>query len=117
MVFCMSMLLFLLLHLRHYPVTVSLLSLFLLRIIVDARVERVIVSEDRFIIVTRHLLPFLNKKRVVLFSAIESIHIPPGNSEMFLLRYKDGDHWQVAPSIQRAQFHKAVGVIETSIVK
>ena len=79
MVFCMSMLLFLLLHLRHYPVTVSLLSLFLLRIIVDARVERVIVSEDRFIIVTRHLLPFLNKKRVVLFSAIESIHIPPGN--------------------------------------
>lgn len=115
--FCTGMLIFILLHIGHYPVAVSLLSLFLVRIMIDARVEKIIVSEDRFVIVTRHLLPWVTKKQVVLFSAVESIDIPAGKGETFLVRYKDGDRRQLSPSIHRAQFQKAVGVIEICTVK
>ena len=109
--FCTAMLFFILGHIGHYPVAASLLSLFLLRTIIDAKVEKIIVLEDRFVVVTRRLLPFLTKKQVVLFSTIESIHIPPGTGETFLVRYKDGDSRQVSPSIHPAQFQKAAGVI------
>jgi hypothetical protein len=110
---CTGTLLFIVLHIRHYPVAASLLSLFLLRIIIDAKVEKIIVSEDRLEIVTRRLLPFLTKRQVVLFSAVETFHIPPGRREMFLVRYKDGDCRQIFTSIRRAQFEQAVGVMGT----
>lgn len=110
-IFCSAVLLFVLFYIRHYPVTGSLLSLFLLRTMIDAKVEKIIVKEDRFVVVTRRLFPFLTKKQVVLFSTVESIQIPQGKGETFLVRYKDGDHRHLSPSIRRVQFEKAVGVI------
>lgn len=65
--FCTTALVFLLFHISHYPLTISLLSFCLVRTIIDAKIEKVIIWEDRFEIVTRHLFPFLTKRQVVLF--------------------------------------------------
>lgn len=72
LLFCTSLLIFTLFHIRHYPIAGTLLSLFLLRTIFDAKVEKIVVLEDRFVIVTRYLLPFMTKREVVLLSAVES---------------------------------------------
>jgi hypothetical protein len=110
--FCTALLFFAFLYIRHYPVTVSLLSLFVLRIMIDAKVERLVVMEDRLVIVTRRLLPFMTRRQVVLFSIVESIDIRPG-CEMLLVQYKGGDCREFSPSIHADQFQKAVGIIRT----
>ena len=65
LLFCTTLLCFALLYIRHHPVMLSLLSLFLVRTILDANVERFVVLEDRIVIITRHLLPFMSKRRTV----------------------------------------------------
>jgi hypothetical protein len=109
--FCAALLSWVLAHLGHYPVAGSLLSLFLLRTIIDAKVEKIMVLEDRFVLVTRHLHPWGTKKQVVFFSAVESIHIPAGKGETFLVQYKDGDSRRLSSSIRRGQFQEAVGFV------
>lgn len=107
---CITLLGIALFYIRHYPVPLSLLSLFLLRTIVDARVERLVVLEDRLVIVSRRLLPFMTRRQVILFSAVESIDSRPGG-KVILVRYKDGDCRQLSPSIRAGQFREAAGVI------
>jgi hypothetical protein len=102
--FCAVLLFWVLAHLGRYPIAGSLLSLFLLRTMIDAKVEKIMVLEDRFVLVTRHLHPWGTKKQEFLFSAVESIHIPAGKGETFLVQYKDGDRRRLSPSIRQAQF-------------
>jgi hypothetical protein len=74
---CTSLLVFILFHIRHYPIAGTLLSLFLLRTILDARVEKIVVLEDRFVIITRYLLPFMTKRDVVLLSVGQPLILAP----------------------------------------
>lgn len=62
---CTALLAFALLHFGQHPVAFSLLSLFLVRTILDARVERVVVLEDHMVVVSRGVLPWMSKRRVV----------------------------------------------------
>ena len=110
---CTALLAFSLAYIRHYPLTVSLVSLFLLRTIFDAKVEKIIVWEDRVEIVTRYLLPFLTVREMVRFDAVESIRTPVEKQKMAFIYFKDGYLKELAPAVHRAQFQKAMGVIGT----
>jgi hypothetical protein len=74
---CSALLFFLLFHFRTHPVAFSLVSLFLLRTMLDARVEKFVVWDDRLVVVSRQL--FVTRRRVVLFSAVESVGVDAKN--------------------------------------
>jgi hypothetical protein len=111
-VICTALLIFLLYHIKDHPIVFSLLSLFLLRTILDAKVEKMIVEEDRFVILTRRLLPFMNKQQVYLFEAIESIYTcPPEKGTILFVRTRDGNERLLNPAIYPADFQKALAII------
>lgn len=66
LVLCTGALVFALLHFGQHPVAFSLLSLFLVRTILDAKVERVVVLEDRMVVISRRVLPWMTRRQVVL---------------------------------------------------
>lgn len=111
LLFCTGMIGFLLFHIRSYPITASLCTLVLLRTIIDAKIEKLVVWEDRMAIVTQHSLPFLTQKQTIFFSAVESIDSMMERNKTFFVRYKDGDERALSPGISFTQFQKAMGVM------
>jgi hypothetical protein len=110
--FCTVVFAFIVVHIGHYPVAGCIVVLLLLRIMIDAKIERMFVLEDRLLIVTRRAVPGARKKEVVLFSDVESLHIPDDKGGIFLVRFKDGTGRILSPGIRKAQFQEAMAVIE-----
>ncbi len=109
---CTALLSFLLIHIRDYPLTASGLSFFLVRTMMDAKIDKIVVFEDRFVVTTHRLLPFMTKNRVVLFSAVDSICAAPAQKDNYLLvRYKAGNDQLLSPAIYPAAFKKALDII------
>jgi hypothetical protein len=130
---------FLLAHIRDFPIIASLLAVFSLMIVIGANAEKIVVQTDRFTIITRRLIPAMTTRKTFLFSTIGSIeaHLPLTQSEdideagrdvrtdhyqvaasfkpykenSLIVRYKDGVEVQLTPSIYRAAFHAALGHI------
>ncbi len=50
------LLVFLVAHIRDFPIVASLLAVFALLIIIGANAEKIVVQQDRFTIVTRRLI-------------------------------------------------------------
>jgi len=130
-----ALFLFLLTQIKDHPILASGLALFALLIIIGANAEKIVVQDDRFLIITRRLIPALTTRKVFLYSTVGSIeaHLPLTQLEdieestmnflknpvlpkiykqnTLIVRYKDGVEVELTPSIYRGAFHKALGHI------
>jgi hypothetical protein len=130
---------FLIAHIKDFPIIASILAVFALMIVIGANAEKIVVETDRFTIITRRLMPVMTTRKTFLFSAIGSIeaHLPltqredieeadqnivtdhyqaiastkPYKENSLIVRYKDGVEVQLIPSIYRAVFAAALGHI------
>jgi hypothetical protein len=133
------LLVFLIAHIKDFPIIASVLAVVALMVVIGANAEKIVVQQDRFTIITRRLIPALTTKKTFLFSTIGSIeaHLPltqaedineasqnefnenfqvlphfiPYKENTLIVRYKDGVEVQLTPSIYRAAFRAALGHI------